>query len=61
MTITLSGHVWVCFEDRVLLRYGEIARSNAHLVEKIVNIARELDVHIATPDDAREVLWLRRS
>jgi len=29
-------------------------------VKKVANIARELDRPIATPDDAREMLGLRR-
>ncbi len=60
VAMTLGGHVRVGFEDNIYLRRGVLARSNAELVEKVANIARELDRPIATPDDAREMLGLRR-
>jgi len=56
----MGGHVRVGFEDNVYLRRGELARSNADLVRKAANIARELERPIATPDDAREILGIRR-
>lgn len=59
VAMTLGGHVRVGFEDNVYLRYGELAESNAQLVEKVANIARELDRPIATPKDAREILGLK--
>jgi 3-keto-5-aminohexanoate cleavage enzyme len=37
-----------------------LARSNAELVEKVANIARELDRPIASPDEARAILGLRK-
>ncbi len=60
VTMAMGGHVRVGFEDNVYLRYGELATSNAQLVEKVVNIAGELDRPIASPDDAREMLGLMR-
>jgi len=59
VAMTLGGHVRVGFEDNVYLRRGELATSNAQLVEKAVNIARELDRPIATPGEAREILGLK--
>jgi len=56
----MGGHVRVGFEDNVYARRGQLAKSNAELVSKVRNIARELDREIATPDDAREMLHLRR-
>ncbi len=56
----IGGHVRVGFEDNVYLRRGELARSNADLVRKAANIARELERPIATPDEAREILGIRR-
>jgi len=56
----MGGHVRVGFEDNVFLRRGELAKSNADLVRKAANIARELDRPIASPDDAREMLGIRR-
>jgi len=60
VAMTLGGHVRVGFEDNIFLRRGVLARSNAELVEKVANIARELDRPIATPDDTREMLGLKR-
>jgi len=56
----LGGHVRVGFEDNIFLRRGELARSNADLVRKVANIARELDRPIATPDEARSMLGLKK-
>ncbi|MGQ9679665.1 MAG: 3-keto-5-aminohexanoate cleavage protein [Candidatus Bathyarchaeia archaeon] len=60
VAMTLWGHVRVGFEDNVYIRHGVLAKSNAELVRKVVNIARELDRPIATPDDAREILKLKK-
>jgi 3-keto-5-aminohexanoate cleavage enzyme len=55
--IILGGHVRVGMEDNPFLSPGEYANSNAQLVEKIVRIARELGRGIATPDEARRIIW----
>jgi len=60
VAMTMGGHVRVGFEDNVYIRYGELATSNAQLVEKVANIAGELDRPIATPDDTREMLGLMK-
>ena len=54
--ILLGGHVRVGFEDNLYYRKGELARSNAQLVERLVRLARELDVAVASPQEARELL-----
>jgi 3-keto-5-aminohexanoate cleavage enzyme len=59
IAMAMGGHIRVGFEDNIYLRYGELATSNAKLVEKVVNVARELDRPIASPDDAREMLGLK--
>ncbi len=61
VAMTLGGHVRVGFEDNIYLRRGVFAKSNAELVRKVVNIAKELDRPVATPDDTRQMLRLRRS
>ncbi len=58
--IILGGHVRVGFEDNVFLRRGELAKSNADLVKKIANIAKDLERPIASPDDARQMLGLKK-
>jgi 3-keto-5-aminohexanoate cleavage enzyme len=60
LAIVLGGHVRVGFEDNIYYRKGELASSNAELVERVVRIARELDRPIATPDEARRILGIPR-
>jgi uncharacterized protein (DUF849 family) len=54
----LGGNVRVGFEDNFYLSRGNRAKSNAHLVEKAVNILRKLDKKPASPQEAREMLSL---
>ncbi len=56
IAIALGGHVRVGFEDNVFYRKGELATSNAQLVERIARIAAELDRPVATPEEARALL-----
>lgn len=58
MAVLMGGHVRVGFEDNLYYRKGELARSNAQLVERIVRIARELGREVATPEQARRILHL---
>lgn len=58
--IITGGHVRVGFEDNVYISKGVLAKSNGELVEKVVRIARELGREIATPDEARAILGLKR-
>ncbi len=46
------------FEDSPYIAKGELAKSNAQLVEKIVKIAREIEKEIATPSEARKIMGL---
>ena len=55
-----GGHVRVGFEDNIFIRKGELAKSNADLVRKVANIARELDRPIADPSEARKILGLKK-
>ncbi len=59
VAMALGGHVRVGFEDNIYIRRGELAKSNAELVERIVTIAEALNVDVATPDEARGILGLR--
>jgi 3-keto-5-aminohexanoate cleavage enzyme len=56
--LALGGHVRVGFEDNVFYRKGEVAKSNAQLVERVARVARELDREVATPAVARKLLGL---
>ena len=54
-----GGHARAGFEDNPYYRPGELAKSNAQLIERLVRLARELGREIATPADARVMLGLR--
>ncbi|WP_254278898.1 3-keto-5-aminohexanoate cleavage protein [Haloarcula marina] len=58
MGILFGGHVRVGLEDNVYYHRGELAESNAQLVERVVRVADELGRPVATTDEAREVLGL---
>ncbi|MBS7605986.1 3-keto-5-aminohexanoate cleavage protein [Candidatus Bathyarchaeota archaeon] len=58
IAIAMGLHVRVGLEDNIYYRRGELAKSNAQLVERIVRISKELDRPIATPAQAREILGI---
>ncbi len=60
MAIVLGGHVRVGFEDNIYYSKRVLARSNAQLVERVVRIAKELEREVATPDEAREILGIKK-
>lgn len=60
MAVLMGGNCRVGLEDNLYLSKGELARSNAELVEKMVRIIRELSLEPATPDKAREMLEIGR-
>ena len=58
MGLLFGGHVRVGLEDNVYFRRGELAESNAQLVERVADLAETLGRPVATPDEAREILGL---
>jgi uncharacterized protein (DUF849 family) len=58
-TVLLGGHVRVGLEDNIYLGKGQLAPSNAALVEKAIKIVEVLGDHVATPADARQILGAR--
>ena len=52
-------HARVGMEDNIQYRYGELAKSNAQLVERMARIIRELEMDVATPEEAREMIGLK--
>ncbi|MCM2278818.1 MAG: 3-keto-5-aminohexanoate cleavage protein [Oligoflexia bacterium] len=56
----MGGHARVGFEDNIFYNKGELAQSNAQLVERVARIARELGREVATPEVARKLLGLAR-
>ncbi len=53
-----GGHVRVGIEDAVYLARGELATSNAAMVEKARRIVEDLGGQIATPREARDIIGL---
>jgi 3-keto-5-aminohexanoate cleavage enzyme len=58
LAILLGGHVRVGLEDNVYYRRGELAKSNAQLVERTVRLCHELNREVATPAEARRMLGI---
>ncbi|MBT3234606.1 MAG: 3-keto-5-aminohexanoate cleavage protein [Bdellovibrionales bacterium] len=54
--LAMGGHVRVGLEDNIYYRKGELAKSNAQLIERVVRIAKECDRPIATVEQARQML-----
>ena len=58
--LLLGGHVRVGMEDNLYLARGQLAPSNAALVEKAVRMIEALGEEIATVAEARQMLGLRQ-
>lgn len=59
--ISMGGHVRVGLEDNINYRKNEPARSNAQFVKRAAAIAELADRPIATPEQSREILKIRKS
>ncbi|WP_224992531.1 3-keto-5-aminohexanoate cleavage protein [Acinetobacter pittii] len=57
-TILLGGHVRTGLEDNIYYKAGELATSNAQLVERLVRLSHELDRPVASTQEARKILGL---
>ena len=60
MGLIMGGHIRVGMEDNIYYERGVLAKSNAQFVERIARIAREYGREIATPEEARQILRLRK-
>jgi 3-keto-5-aminohexanoate cleavage enzyme len=58
MSMLLGGHVRVGFEDNLRFDRTRNAVSNGEFVARIARIAKELNLEIATPTEARAILGL---
>ena len=58
--VILGGHVRVGLEDNLYLARGQLAPGNAALVERAVSIVENLGESVATPDQARAILKLKK-
>lgn len=56
----LGGHCRVGMEDNLYLGKGVLAKDNAELVTKMVRLMKEFDFEPATPDEAREILGIKK-
>jgi 3-keto-5-aminohexanoate cleavage enzyme len=58
--ILLGGHARTGLEDNIYYKRGQLATSNAQLVERLARIANELGRELASPDEARALLGISR-
>ena len=57
--LLMGGFTRVGLEDNLYLEKGELAKSSAEQVEKIIRIAKEHGLEPATPEEARAILNLK--
>ena len=55
----MGGHVRTGLEDNIYYHKGQLAESNAQLVERLVRIAGEVGRPVASPAEARAMLGLK--
>lgn len=58
--IPLGGGIRVGMEDNVMYAKGKLADSNRQFVERAVRVVKEYGCEPATPDEAREMLGLKK-
>lgn len=59
LAIRYGGHVRVGLEDNIYLEKGLLAKGNADLVRKVVEISKKYNREIASPSEARKILGLK--
>ncbi len=60
MALIMGGHIRVGMEDNIYYERGELAKTNAQFVERIVRIAKEYGREVASPEEARAILGLQK-
>jgi 3-keto-5-aminohexanoate cleavage enzyme len=58
MALIMGGHIRVGMEDNIYYSRGELAKTNAQFVERIVRISQEYGREVASPTEARGILGL---
>jgi 3-keto-5-aminohexanoate cleavage enzyme len=58
-SMIMGGNVRVGLEDNIYYKKGELAKSNAQLVERVVRLAGEIGREVATPEEARKILGIK--
>jgi uncharacterized protein (DUF849 family) len=59
VAMAMGGNTRVGLEDNLYTGPGRLAQSSAEQVAIVANIARQLSVEVATPDEARAILRLK--
>lgn len=59
-SVALGGGIRVGLEDNVLYKKGELATGNEQLVARAKRVIEEYGCEAATPDEAREILGLKK-
>jgi 3-keto-5-aminohexanoate cleavage enzyme len=59
--IAMGGNIRVGLEDCVQISTGVLAESSAQIVAKMKRMAAEMEREIATPDEARKILHLKKA
>jgi uncharacterized protein (DUF849 family) len=59
LSLKAGGNVRVGLEDNLYLEKGVLAKTNAEQVEKVKQMAIDLGLEIASPDETREILGLK--
>jgi 3-keto-5-aminohexanoate cleavage enzyme len=60
MALAMGGHIRVGLEDNIYYSKGVLAETNAQFVKRIVRISGEYGRDIASPDEVREMLSLKK-
>lgn len=60
MTVLKGGGARIGMEDNIYYGPGRLLKSNAEMVERTVRIIHELGLEVATPDEAREILKIKK-
>ena len=58
--IAAGGNVRVGMEDNVMYKKGQLAESNMQFVRRAKMLIEEFGCEVATPDEAREILGLKK-
>ena len=58
--IALDGHIRVGMEDNVYYAKNQLAKSNTEFVERAGRLIREFNKEVASPDEARQILGLKK-
>lgn len=59
--LAMGGHLRVGMEDNIFISKGVLATSNVEFIERTKLIVEAMGKQIATPDEARAILALRRT